>query len=95
MNYMSYLLHSILHEFVDILVILNGILVMKITAKSEHNVLSSIVASLEENVLYECIHTLIHIVIKEVRVILKCKKTKWTVYLLMSCHLIKGPTMYS
>ena len=67
----AYLLHCVLHKLVNILVVLNGILIVEVTAKCEHDVISSEVASLQENVFDEGIHTLIDIVIKEVGIILK------------------------
>ena len=66
-----YLLHGMLHEFINIPVVLLGILVLKITTKSEHDVVSSVITGLKENILDEGIHTLIHIVAHEIRVILK------------------------
>ena len=65
-----YLFHGVLHELIEVLVVLNGILILEITAKCEHNVVSSEVASLEENVFDECVHTFIHIVVKQIRIIL-------------------------
>ena len=44
---------------------------MEVTTKREHDVVSSEVASLQENVFDEGIHTLINIVIKKVGIILK------------------------
>ena len=66
----TYLLHGVLHEFIQVLVDFNGILILKITTKCKHDLVGSKVASLEEDVLDEGIHTVLHIVVKQVRVIL-------------------------
>jgi hypothetical protein len=63
--------HGILHKFVYVPVVLHGILIVKITTESEHDVLRSVVASLKENILDEGINSLIHIVVHQVRVVLK------------------------
>ena len=68
---MTNLLHGILHKFVYIPVVFHSILVVKITAESEHNVFRSIIAGLKENIFDEGIHSFIHIVIHQVRVVLK------------------------
>ena len=49
---------------------LNGILILKITAECEHDMVSPQITSLEEDVLDEVIHTVIHVVVKQIRVIL-------------------------
>ena len=68
---MTNLLHGIHHKFVYVPVVLHGILIVKVTAKSEHDVFRSIVAGLKENISDEGIHTFVHIVAHQVRVILK------------------------
>ena len=73
---MTNLHHGIFHEFVYVSVVLHGVLVVKITAKGEHDVVCSIVAGLKEDIFNECIHTLINVVAHEVRIILRMK-TKW------------------
>ena len=65
------LFHSVLDELIDVLVVLNGIFILKVTAKREHDIVSSEVASLQKNVLDEGIYTFVDIVVKEIRVILK------------------------
>lgn len=69
--YYMYLLHGVLHQFVNVLVVLNGTLILKVTAKSEHDIVCPEVASLEKNVLNEGIHTLVHIVVKQTGIILE------------------------
>ena len=51
-----YLFHGVLDEFINVLVVLNGILILKVTAKREHNIVSSEIASLKKYVFYESIH---------------------------------------
>ena len=63
-------MHSILHELVDILVVLNSIFILKVTAKSEHYMVGSVVAGLLKDVLNKSIHTVIHIVVKQIWVVL-------------------------
>ena len=68
---MTNLLHGIHHKFVYVPVVLHGILIVKVTAESEHDVFRSIVAGLKENISDEGIYTFIHIVAHQIRVILK------------------------
>ena len=65
-----YLFHGVLHELIKVLVVLNCVLILEVTAKREHNIVSSEVASLEEYVFDECVDTFIHIVVKQIRIIL-------------------------
>ena len=41
-----YLLHGILHQFVNVLVVFNGTLILEVTAKCEHDVVCPEVTSL-------------------------------------------------
>ena len=66
----SYLLHGVLHQFVNVLVVLNSTLILKVTAKGEHDIVGPIVASCQKNVFNEGIHTLVHIVIEQTGIIL-------------------------
>ena len=65
-----YLLHGVHHEFVEVLVPLNGVLVLEVTAEGEHDVVGPEVAGLEENVTNERVYTLINVVVHQVRIVL-------------------------
>lgn len=65
-----YLLHGVFHQFVNVLVVLDGILILKVTAKCEHNIVCPEIARLEKNVLNEGIHTLLNVVVKQTGIIL-------------------------
>ena len=65
------LFHGIHHEFINVPIVLHGVLILKVTAKGEHDVVCSIVAGLKEDVFDESVHSLIHIVAHQVRIILE------------------------
>ena len=67
----AYLLHGVHHELVEVLVPLNGILILEVAAQGEHDIVRPEVARLKENVLNELIHSLIYVVVHQVRIILE------------------------
>ena len=60
----TYLLHGVLHQFVQVLEPLVRVLMLEVATHCEHDVVCAVVAGLKEDGLDKLVHSLVNVVIK-------------------------------